>query len=68
MDTRVPIDPQVVHEEQHQALIIQKVLQSLERELVQIVVDGDDLHLDQRVVLEQLEHELWVDEAAQVED
>lgn len=39
VDARVPIDPQVVHEEQHQALVVQEVLQSLKRELVQVVVD-----------------------------
>ena len=44
------------------------MLEALERELVEVVVDADDLDLDQRVVLEQLEHELGVDEAAQVED
>lgn len=68
MDSRVPIDAQVVDEEEHQALIVEEVLEALERELVEVVVDADDLDLDERVVLEQLEHELGVDEAAQVED
>ena len=30
VDARVPVDPQVVHEEQHQALVVQEVLESLE--------------------------------------
>ena len=68
MNSRVSIDAQVVDEEEHQALVVEEVLEALERELVQVVVDADDLDLDQRVVLEQLEHELGVDEAAQVED
>ena len=68
VDSRVSIDAQVVDEEEHQALVVEEVLEALERELVEVVVDADDLDLDQRVVLEQLEHELWVDEAAQVED
>ena len=68
MNPRVSIDAQVVDEKEHQALIVEKMLEALERELVEVVVDADDLDLDQRVVLEQLEHEFGVDEAAQVED
>ena len=44
------------------------MLEALERELVEVVVDGDNLHLDQCVVLQQLEHQLGVDQRAQVED
>ena len=68
VDSRVPINAQVVHEKEHQALVVEEVLEALERELVQVVVDADDLDLDQRIVLEQLEHELGVDETAQIEN
>ena len=45
MDTRVPVRLQVDHEQEHQALVVQKLLQTFERELVQVVVDADDLDL-----------------------
>ena len=37
---------QVVHEEEHQALVVQEMLEPLQRKLIQVVVDADDLHLE----------------------
>lgn len=59
---------QVGHKEQHQALVVQEVLQSLQRELVQVVVNAHNLHFHQGVVLEELEHQLRVDQTSEVED
>ena len=44
------------------------MLEALERELVQVVVDCDDLHLYHRVVLEELQHQLRVDQTTKVEN
>lgn len=68
VDTRVAVDPKVVDEQEHEALVVEEVLEALEGELVQIVVDADDLHLDECVVLQKFEHELRVDQTSQVED
>lgn len=68
VDALEPIDFQVVDEEEHQALVAEKVLQAFKGELVQVVVDVDDLHLYHAVVLLDLQHQLRVDEAAQVEN
>lgn len=53
VNPRIPVDSQVVDEQKHQALVVQKVLKALKRELVQVIVNGDDLHLDKSVVLKQ---------------
>ena len=39
VDPREAIDPQVVDEEKHEALVVQEVLEALEREFVQVVVN-----------------------------
>ncbi len=44
------------------------MLKALEGELVKIVVDIHDLDLGKSIVLQQLKHQLGVDQAAQVED
>ena len=50
MDPGETIDSQIVHKEQHETLIVQEMLQALQRELVKIVVNADDLDFDHGVV------------------
>lgn len=59
---------EIVDKEKHQALVVEEMLESFERELVEVVVNADNLHFDQGVVFEQFEHQLWIDETAQVKD
>ena len=68
VDPSEAIDLKIVDEEEHEALVVKEVLQTLQRELVEVVVDAHHLDLLHGVVLEHLEHQLGVDEAAKVED
>jgi len=64
VDPHVPIGLQVDNKQKHQTLVVQKVLKSLEREFIQVVVDAHDLHFYECVVFEQLEHQLWIDQTS----
>ena len=59
---------QVFHKKEHQSLIVEEVLQPLQREFVEVVVDVDDFNLGQGVVFEQLQHLLGVDQTPKTEN
>ena len=68
VNSRKSVRFQVIDEQKHQRLVVEELLQALERELVEVIIDGNHLHLGGVVVLKQFEHLLGVDETAQVED
>ncbi len=68
MDTIEAIDIQIVDEEKHETLVIQKLLESLQAEFVKVVVNVDNIHLGHCMFFQKLQHLLWMDQTSQVED
>ena len=68
MDALEAVSSHVLTQKQHQRRIVEKLLQSFQRELVQVVEYFDNIQLGIRIVLYQSEHHFRVDETAKIED
>ena len=58
----------IIDEEQHQTFIVKELLKSLQAEFVKIVVNVNHIDFGKGMLFQKLEHLLWMDETAKVED
>ena len=67
VDALEMICSQVFAKQQHKRLVVEELLQTLKRKLIQVVEDLDYVQFGIRIVFDQAEHHFRVDEAAKIE-
>ena len=68
VDSHVAILLQVVDKKQHEGLVVQEVLKSLQTELIEVIVYAHNLDFHLGVVLEHFQHQFGVDQTAKIKN